>query len=144
MTAYQRTGPITLFLLDRPDVRFSAHVRLVSPLVDPYKGTIKVTAGIEEPPETIGFGDAVVASFVAEQSPRVILPFSAISATDLGPAVWIVQPDNTVAVRQVDIQRYESGRIVLDDGIKEGETVVTSGSHLLYPGRTVSIFGGDQ
>lgn len=68
----------------------------------------------------------------------MILPYTAISATAEGPAVWQVDPA-TMAVSSlpIRIERYETGRIVVASGIADGTLIVARGAQLLYPGRVV-------
>lgn len=129
---------VKLSPVDHPDDYVIGTPRLVSPLVDPTTGTVKVTVAMPSLPPGLRFGDAIVGSVVETDVPRVNLPWPALTATEQGPAVWIVDPaTHAVSLRQVQILRYESGRIVLSSGLEDGEQVVGLGANLLYPGRVV-------
>ncbi len=134
---------ISLSPLDHPDITFKGILREISPLVDATTGTVKVTLSVVDKPASVSFGDAVVGSVVRSETSQISLPWSAMSATAKGPAVWIVDPaTHRVALRQVHVLRYETGRIVLADGVQEGELVVAAGSNLLFPGRVVTAAEG--
>lgn len=140
LTVPNGSPKIQLQLLDRESSTFSGTIREISPLVDSTKGTVAVKVGIESPPPGVTYGDAVRGAGERQNVDRIILPYMAMSATKDGPAVWIVDPVTyAVSLRQVEIDRYETGRIYLAGGLEPGEMVVTAGSHLLFPGRIVSV-----
>lgn len=133
---------VQLASIDPPEKRFSGKVREVSPLVDPQTGTVTVTVGVGDLPEGVTYGDAVRGTVSRQQDPHVFLPYTAMSATSHGPAVWVVDPENMqVSIRSVTIERFETGRVVLSGGLEDGMLVVTKGAQLLYPGRVVRNAG---
>ena len=72
-------------------------------------------------------------------APSVVLPSTAIFQKDGKPAVWIVKADNTVELRAVSVERYDSERTYIADGLRTGERVVTAGVHRLAPGEHVKL-----
>jgi RND family efflux transporter MFP subunit len=135
---------VTLAPVGRPKDAVIGRPRLISPLIDPAQGTVKVTVSMPRLPEGMHIGDPVVGTISVEEPPRVMLPWSAITATEKGPAVWVVNPKtHVVALKQVKILRYETGRIILSGGLKDGEEVVGMGANLLYPGRVVRRAEGE-
>ena len=50
----------------------------------------------------------------------------------------------SVSLRAITVERYETGRIILSDGLEENEQVVARGAQLLYPGRVVRAAGESQ
>lgn len=129
---------VTLSPVGRPDETVVGLPRLISPLVDPSQGTVKVTVGMRALPKGMHIGDPIVGTITLRDPPRVMLPWSAITATTKGPAVWIVDPKtHAVSLHQVQILRYETGRTVLSGGLTDGQEVMGLGASLLYPGRIV-------
>lgn len=129
---------IDLALIEHPDVHFRGAPREVSPLVDPTTGTVSVTVTILDPPSIASYGDAVKGTSSNEGPAHIALPHTAMSVTVDGPAIWVVDPETmAVSLRQITVDRYETGRIILSDGLEDGTLVVTRGAHLLYPGRIV-------
>lgn len=140
-----KNEPVTVRLspVDRPDLVVSGVPRQISPLVDATKGTVRAKVAMESLPAGTRFGDAIVGTIDVTGEPRIMLPWSAMSATAEGPAVWVVDAaQQTVALRQVTVLRYETGRIVLSGGLKDGDRVVGRGSNLLFPGRSVRAAEG--
>lgn len=75
----------------------------------------------------------------------VIVPTAALQR---GPSqstyVYIVKPDQTVEIRNVDVQRTEGDETSIRSGISAGETVVIDGVDKLQPGTRVSMAGADS
>ena len=138
LTTGEKPPVIALTRVNAPDQVFHGVVREISPLVDQARGTVKVTVRIVDPPAALGYGDAVVGSMTIAGARRIALPWSAMSATAEGPAVWVVDPaTGAVGLRRIEVLRYETGRIIVAGGLNDGDRVVTLGSNLLYPGRIV-------
>lgn len=130
--------PIRLSPLDRPNVTVGGQVREISPLVDPASGTVKVKVAMDKPLPGLSYGDAVRGGAEQTDGSGIALPWSALTATAQGPAVWVVdQADSTVSLRQIAVSRYTSDSILVESGLEEGEIVVSLGAQLLYPGRVV-------
>jgi RND family efflux transporter MFP subunit len=139
------SAEIALSLLDQPSKAFSGTVRQVSPLVDATTGTVKVTLTVSGAPSRVSYGDPVRGVARREGEDHVVLPYLAMSTTQAGPAVWVVdRANNTVSLQQVVVERFETGKIVLKGGIANGTLVVTQGAQLLYPGRVVSFLEVSQ
>ncbi len=131
---------ITLSPIDRPETTVTGRVSEVSPLVDPASGTVAIKVVLDEDLPGLTYGDAVRGRTRQSEGAHVSLPWSVISATSEGPAVWVLDPETSaVSLRQVDIRRYTSSSILLNKGVEPGETVVSRGTQLLYPGRIVRV-----
>ena len=139
------TSNIILSRLSDPQEQFEGRIGEVSPLIDEKTGTVAATVEVINPPAGLGYGEPVRGSATRMTPPRVSLPYSVISATADGPAVWQVDQDTMqVSLLPVTIDRYETGRILLSDGVEEGAWIVSKGAQLLYPGRTVRRAGENQ
>jgi multidrug efflux pump subunit AcrA (membrane-fusion protein) len=56
--------------------------------------------------------------------------------------VWVVDPgSNAVALRPVEVIRFDAARIVVGQGLEGGEVVVTAGVQALRPGQRVRLLG---
>ncbi|UOA25775.1 efflux RND transporter periplasmic adaptor subunit [Pseudosulfitobacter sp. DSM 107133] len=145
MSTPRLVDEIDLALIDRPNVHFSGTVREVSPLVDAGAGTVAVKITIEDTAPNITYGDAIRGTVTVTDQPRIAVPYTAMSATAAGPAVWVVNPDTmAVSLRPITVERYQTGWIILSGGLDENEEVVTRGAQLLYPGRIVRAAGDSQ
>lgn len=121
-----------------PAVTARGRVREVSPQADPVTRTFQVRVGLDSPPEAMRLGSTVNGSFHQVSNVVVAIPARALTSSGGAPAVWIVDPaSSTVALRAVDVLRFESGRVVLGQGLEPGESIVAAGVQALRPGQKV-------
>lgn len=136
-------GPATnvvvhLALLSNPAVTALGHVREVAPAVDSKTGTVQVKIAIDGDVERLPLGAAVTGTVTHVSPPRVILPWSALSELDGGPAVWIVDPaTSTVKRKAIKVETYDTGSLVVASGLERGDRVVVVGTKMLTPGQKV-------
>ena len=65
-----------------------------------------------------------------------------MTATNAKPAVWVVDPQNlTVALRNVEVGRFDPATAVIASGLEPGDVVVTAGVQALHPGQKVRLLG---
>jgi membrane fusion protein, multidrug efflux system len=75
--------------------------------------------------------------------PIMTLPLTAVIESDGKPSVWVVDPaSNTVALRAVEILRYDPSAVIVSNGLRDGEVVVTAGVNVLHPGQKVKLLSG--
>ena len=67
------------------------------------------------------------------------MPNSAIQRGAPGTFVYLVKPDNTVAVQKVKLGPSDGQRIAILSGLEPGESVVTDGADRLRDGAKVTI-----
>ena len=133
-------GEVKVRLISDPKVTATARVREISPAFDTATGTLRIKLGLVDAPPQMSLGAAIAgtASFTARQVIR--LPWTALFSTRGEPSVWVVDAKSgMVAQRLIAIDRYLTGAILVRDGLKPGETVVTAGGQLLRPGETVTV-----
>jgi multidrug efflux system membrane fusion protein len=58
--------------------------------------------------------------------------------------VFVVQPDNTVAVRPVTVSQQNETQAVITSGLESGERVVTTGFARLTAGTDVIVTNAEQ
>ncbi|AKH98986.1 RND family efflux transporter, MFP subunit [Hoeflea sp. IMCC20628] len=136
---------IVLSRFSKPEEGFGGRLTEVSPLIDPKTGTVAAKVEVLDPPVGLGFGEPVRGTASRPAEAQVSLPYTSMSATADGPAVWRVDQETMhVVLQPVEIDRYETGRFLLSGGVEEGDWIVTKGAQLLYPGRLVRRVGEDQ
>ena len=142
-----RTGPrdpvVEIALTNDPQVKATGRVREVAPQADPATRTFQVKVGITDPPEAMRLGATVTGRITLSAPPGVEVPASALTKTNGGPAVWVVDPHSqTVTLRSVDVLRYDPATVVISQGLETGDVVVTAGAQTLRPGQKVQLAGG--
>lgn len=71
----------------------------------------------------------------------IVIPTSALERGSEGLFVYVVQPDHTVQVRNIKTGPTEGEKVAVTDGLKVGESVVTSGADRLRDGSKVELPG---
>jgi len=134
---------VTVALSDDPRISVVGHVREVSPQADPTTGTYLVKVALDDPPETMRLGATVIGSTTLSAEAVVRLPGTALIQMAGRPAVWVVDPTTqSVTARAVTVLRYDADAAVIGGGLRDGERVVTAGSHALLACQHVKLLGG--
>ncbi len=141
-----RTAPgdadVIIALTDDPSITAKGRVRQVDPQADPVTRTFKVRVAVNDPPPTMRLGAAVTGRIEVDHGHGISLPASALTASGRNPAVWVVDPDSlTVALKPVEVLRFDPGTVVLSGGLDGNEIVVTAGVQALHPGQKVRPLG---
>ncbi len=71
----------------------------------------------------------------------IVIPTSALERGSAGLFVYVVQPDHTVQVRNIKTGPTQGEKVAVTDGLKVGESVVTSGADRLRDGSKVELPG---
>ncbi|WP_431272518.1 efflux RND transporter periplasmic adaptor subunit [Dankookia sp. P2] len=125
-----------------PKVRATGRVREVSPRADPVTGTFRVWVGLDEPPPGLRLGSTVTGRMEIGGGAATEVPASALTRSGGQPAVWLVDPQTqTVALRPVDVLRFDPARVLVGGGLETGDVVVTAGVQALRPGQKVRLLG---
>jgi RND family efflux transporter MFP subunit len=120
-------------------------VREVAPQANPATRTFEVKVGLTDPPEAMLLGATVTGRMEVESVPVIEIPASALTRFNQKPAVWIVDPSNlTVAIRNVELLRFDPTTVAISEGLATGEVVVTAGVQALHPGQKVRLLGSEQ
>jgi len=137
-----RDPEVEIALSSDPQVKATGRVREISPQADSATRTFQVKVGISDPPEAMRLGATVTGRIRLSAPPGVEVPASALTETDGGPAVWVVDPQShTVSLRNVEILRYDPASVVVSLGLETGQIVVTAGVQTLRPGQMVRLLG---
>jgi len=103
-------------------------------------GTIKLKAEFPNVDKALWPGQFVnVVMTLTMQKNAIIAPTTAVQNGPNGQYVFIVAPNQTVALRDVKIARAEGDETVIASGLAPGDTVVTAGQLRLAPGTRVTI-----
>lgn len=135
--------PVDVTLLDDPKIKTSGSVREVTPAVSAQTGTLQVKIALSSLPTGMELGSVVSAALTVPAKTSVELPWSALTkglGDQLGqPAVWVVDDQNKTNLRAVTVGRYLTSKIVVSDGLKNGDKVVVAGGQLLHPDMQVEL-----
>lgn len=131
---------VVVELLSNPAVRAEGVVREISPVADANTRTFQVRVTLKDPPEQMRFGASVSGRARELSTPVVVLPAAALFDRDGSPAVWIVDRERSaVSLKSIVVDRYEVDRVIIGEGLKKGEIVVTAGVNRLHENQTVRL-----
>ena len=114
-------------------------VSFIDNAVDPTTGTIKLKGTFDNADHALWPGLFVQVTLVLGNDPTaVVVPAAAVQASQAGQYVFVVNADRTVEMRTVKIARQQGEEMVIAQGLKGGEEVVTDGHLRLNPGSRVT------
>ena len=126
-------------LVSNPDIRTEGRVRYISPQADPTTRTYTVRVSLPGAPPQMRLGANVTGSVTLNQGSSITIPGTALFQKEGQPAVWLVEKDGTVQLKQITIDRYQGDLVVVGDGLAQGDVVVTGGVQKLLPGQKVRL-----
>src|SRR6476646_5778779 len=134
---------IHVALVDNPNIKTTGRIREVSPQADPVTRLFPVKVALDNSPLEFFLGGMVSGAISFDTPPIMTLPLTAVIESDGKPSVWVVDPaSNTVALRAVEILRYDPSAVIVSNGLRDGEVVVTAGVNVLHPGQKVKLLSG--
>ena len=134
-----RTDQPVELSLDSSEDLLTGTITLVSPIIDPTSGTIKVTVEITDYPKTTRPGDFAEVRIVTDRhSDAVLVPKTAV-ITDKGDRVVYVAADSTAERRVVEIGFQNDAQTEIASGLSPGELVVVQGQRSLKDGQPLKI-----
>ena len=132
------TQPVEL-TLDSTHEALCGQITLISPIIDPTSGTIKVTVEINDYPASIRPGDFAMVRIVTDRHEAALLVPKIAVFSDKGQEVVYVVADSTAQRRPVETGFRSDEQIEITGGVVEGESVVVQGQRSLEDGQRVKI-----
>jgi multidrug efflux system membrane fusion protein len=132
---------ILISVLADPDRAYRGRIREIAPTADPATRTFAVKVTVLEANGTVRLGmTANVALGDRAGDPIITLPLTALTQLEGKPAVWVFDPGSSkVNLRPVVIGAYREDGVIVREGLRPGEIVVTVGVHKLLPDETVRV-----
>ncbi|MBN2713743.1 MAG: efflux RND transporter periplasmic adaptor subunit [Planctomycetes bacterium] len=127
-----------------PDKTFTGKVTSVDSRVNPTTRAVAVQAQIENPDLSLRAGMLLTVELISKPRDSISVPEKALVAYAEKEFVYILNADNTVSRRQVQLGMRETGWTEILDGLSAGETIVTEGVINLRDGATVTVVEQDK
>ena len=106
-------------------------------------GRIKLKATFPNTDNALWPGQYVQTTLVLSNLMQAtIVPSQAVQSSQSGDFVFVVKADNSVEKRSVTAGYGHSGMMVVQNGVRPGETVVTDGQLRLAEGSRVTVVTG--
>ncbi len=122
-------APVEVRVLAYPDKIFKAKLTYVAPTVDPVLHRLSVRAEVKNQDDRLK--PEMFASFsisAGDDVSTVSVPEEAVIYEGDTARVWVADKDKLVTLRQIQAGTTADREVEVLDGLKPGETVVTSGS----------------
>ncbi|MCA1428506.1 efflux RND transporter periplasmic adaptor subunit [Bradyrhizobium sp. NBAIM16] len=135
---------VSVSLTDDPAVTAEGRIRQVAAQANPVTRTFEIKIGLRDPPAAMRLGATVTGRVEMSAGPMIDIPATALTRMNRQPAVWILDPaTKTVAIRNVDVLRFDQAQVIISQGLDIGEVVVTAGVQALHPGQRVRVLGSE-
>ena len=140
---YQARQKLVVEISGRDDanakaVRALGYLSVIDNTVDTQTGTIHLKATFDNPRGDLWPGQFVNVVLTLDSVNATVIPAEAVQPGQKGQFVYVVKADKTVEPRNVTLGRTMDRKIIVESGVNPGETVVTDGQMMLYPGAHVS------
>jgi multidrug efflux system membrane fusion protein len=135
-------GTASVTVTDRSSglMRTDGRLSFVDNSVDATTGTITLKAIFENTDDKLWPGQFVqVQTRIGIDRAAVVVPAAAVQTGQVGSAVYVVKADERVELRPVKVQRAAGDQLLIADGLRAGETVVTDGHLRLVPGARIQV-----
>jgi multidrug efflux system membrane fusion protein len=136
---FRKEGLEVIVAYDRFDEEvFSGTLFMVDNQVDQQTGMIKLRAIFENEKRSLWPGQFVRARLILSKVPNaVVIPFTAVQMTLTDPIVFVVREGNTVEQRTVKLGQREGNDVIVLEGLKGGEKIVSEGQINLVNGAKI-------
>jgi RND family efflux transporter MFP subunit len=126
--------------LDSVDQRLQGRITLISPIIDPQSGTIKVTIEISSYPAGVRPGDFAEVRIVTDSHDQTLLvPRLAVISEKGEDVVYVAVADSTAERRVVTLGFSDNDFAEITAGVQAGEPVVVKGQRSLKHGARLKI-----
>jgi membrane fusion protein, multidrug efflux system len=136
------TGTVTVEAMSRDGSKEldRGTVTLVDNQIDQNTGTIRLKAVFPNPQNKLWPGQYIDARvLVRTDKGALTIPSAAVQRGPDGMFTYVVKSDSTVEMRPLQVGEESGSIMVVQNGLSEGEKVVTSNQYRLQPGAHVKV-----
>jgi multidrug efflux system membrane fusion protein len=106
-------------------------------------GSIQLKANFANPQNQLWPGELVNARLLLDTRHNgLTVPAGAVQQGPNGPYAYVINPDDTVSIRQIRVTQVSDGHALIDSGLNANERVVVDGQYKLQPGTHVTTLHG--
>jgi multidrug efflux system membrane fusion protein len=141
MAELRNAADIRISVWAAPGEIYHGRIREIAPTADPATRTFTAKITVLQANGAVRLGMTANVALADGAAAQVItLPLTALTQVDGKPAVWVFDPATSkVNLRPVVVDAYREDGVVVSDGLRPGEIVVTVGVHKLLPDETVRV-----
>lgn len=138
-------APLTVFAYNQDNTMRldQGQLGLVNNEILQTTGSIQLKANFANKEHRLWPGELVNARLLLDTRHNgLTVPAGVVQQGPKGPYAWVVNPDNTVAIRQIQVAQISDGQALIDSGLEANERVVVDGQYKLQPGAHVRLLHG--
>jgi multidrug efflux system membrane fusion protein len=136
VTAFDRTGTTPLA---------TGTLETVDNQIDTTTGMIKLRASFANADEALFANQFVTIQLLLDtMRNRPVIPTASVQRGAPGTFVYLVKPDDTVAVQPIKLGPSSGERVAVADGLQPGQVVVVDGADRLRDGAKVRVAGAGR
>jgi multidrug efflux system membrane fusion protein len=135
-------GPLTVeaFARDGTTLISTGTLMMIDNQINQTTATMRLKAQFENASHQLWPNAFVKARLKLAKRPNMlVVPTPAVQRGPKGPFVYVVNSDDTAAVRSIEIEGTEGTLTMLKKGLEQGERVVLDGQSQLRPGSKVQV-----
>ena len=126
---------VRLTFTDGSEYPIPGYINFLALSVDEETGTVGLRAEFPNPTGLLLPGEFVRAKmFVGELKQGILVPQRAVTLSDQGGSVFVIDSKGLVAPRPVKLGALVDGNWIVESGLKAGDVVITSNLQKLRPG----------
>lgn len=112
--------------------------------VKPKAGTVTLRAVCQNQKELLWPGQFISVRILLDEIKNAVLaPYAAVQIGETGPFTFVLKSDSTVELRPIKLGQRYGDDIVIEEGVKAEEKVVTGGQLMLRSGSRVKVVSPD-
>ena len=127
-----------------PDKVFKGIVRTVNSRVDPATRAVTVRAEVKNPNRLLRPGMLLNVSLIQSKGMVLAIPEGALVPVQDKQFVYVLDADNTVHRKEVEIGRRRPGMVEVVDGLKAGDKVISQGTLDIRDGDKVEVVSQEK
>lgn len=127
----------TMRLWAKREKVYQAKVREISPMADAVTRTFLVKLSILDADEEVRLGMTAGVRFSTEIQSVIVVPSPAVIEQNHQATVWVVDNQNQVHPKNVEVSSYREDGALIKSGLQIGDKIVVAGAQALTPGQIV-------
>jgi membrane fusion protein (multidrug efflux system) len=127
-----------------PNETFTGTVTCIDSRVDAATRAVAIQARIPNPRRQLRAGMLLAIELISDKRDAVGVPEKALLAYAEMHYLFVLQQDQTVSRRKVQLGRRDAGWVEIEDGLSEGEIIVVEGMMNLQDGARVRVGKPDK
>jgi multidrug efflux system membrane fusion protein len=138
-------GPLTVLAYSQDDkIKLDeGTLGLVNNQILQTTGSIQLKANFPNKAHRLWPGELVNARLLLDtRRDGLTVPASVVQQGPQGAYAYVINPDNTVAIRPVTVAQISEGQALINSGLTANEQVVIDGQYKLQPGTRVTVLHG--